>query len=402
MLKLGLLNRRNCKLYNILITDAESRKTLSVIRALGKMKNCRVFAVSKYNYAIGSYSKYVERRFKTDSYSERQLVALVEKVEADLILPCSEETVEIVSKSKILKENVISPVPSYEMFQKCRDKSLTIDLAREVGVDFPKSEYVENVDDLIRKLNSKTRNEFPVLVKPTESSGSRGLRLLKSKDALNESLVNVWSSYNGFLIQDVIPLEGDIVDAVFLYKNGKCLAAFSDVRLRTYPPKMGACTLGLSSYDEKALEIGGKLLDKLFWNGFAQVEFRLNPKDGDLYLMEINPRLWGSVQLPIFAGVNFPEIMIESFLENKDISPDELDYKTGVYFRWFGDYLSIIKNGASLTKKVGEVFKKPAGKLTNQIFDSRDLLPSLIFIMNGVRALFSPNYWRKNVKSERI
>lgn len=389
-------------MFNILITDAESRKTLSVIRALGKMKNCRVFAVSKYNYAIGSYSKYVERRFKIDSYSERQLVALVEKVEADLILPCSEETVEIVSKSKILKENVISPVPSYEMFRIGKDKSLTIDLAREVGVDFPKSEYVENVDDLIQKLNSKARHEFPVLIKPTESSGSRGLRLLKSVDSVNESLASVWSSYNGFLIQEVIPLEGDIVDAVFLYKKGKCIASFSDTRLRTYPPKVGACTLGVSTCDENALKIGQMLLDRLSWNGFAQVEFRLNPKDGKLYLMEINPRLWGSIQLPIFAGVNFPEIMIESFLENKDISPDELDYKTGVYFRWFGDYLSIIKNGASLTQKVAEVFKKPAGKLTKQIFDSRDMLPSLIFIMNGVRAIFSPSYWRKNVKSERI
>ena len=389
-------------MYNILITDAESRKTLSVIRSIGRLNNCKVFAISKYGLAIGSYSKYVERRFKIDSYSEEQLAALVEKTEADLLLPCSEETVAIVSKSEMLKKKVISPVPPYEMFRICRDKSLTIDLAKEVGVDYPKTDYVENVDNLIRKLNCRPKNEFPVIVKPTESSGSRGLRLIESIASVNESLVHVWSSYNGFLIQELIPLGGNVVDAVFLYKDGRCIASFSDTRLRTYPPKMGACTLGVSTHDDRALEMGQMLLNNLSWNGFAQVEFRESPKDGKLYLMEINPRLWGSVQLPIFAGVNFPKIMIESFLENKDISPDELDYKTGVYFRWFGDYLSIMNDSESFKKKLLKLIKKPNGRLTTQILDSRDLLPSIFFLLNGIGALLSPDYWRKNVKSERI
>ena len=48
-----------------------------------------------------------------------------------------------------------------------------------------------------------------------------------------------------------------------------------------------------------------KLLIALHWHGVAMVEFKLDGQ-GQYWLMEINPRLWGSLALSIDAGVDFP------------------------------------------------------------------------------------------------
>jgi hypothetical protein len=50
-------------------------------------------------------------------------------------------------------------------------------------------------------------------------------------------------------------------------------------------------------------------------------------------LMEINGRFWGSLQLAIDAGVNFPVLLTRSALGQK-IGPVK-DYKIGVKSRWF-------------------------------------------------------------------
>ncbi|MBI4229552.1 MAG: ATP-grasp domain-containing protein [Planctomycetes bacterium] len=46
------------------------------------------------------------------------------------------------------------------------------------------------------------------------------------------------------------------------------------------------------------------LLREAGWVGPAQVEFRRDARDGSFRLLEVNPRLWGSLPLARLAGVN--------------------------------------------------------------------------------------------------
>ncbi|MCK7577967.1 MAG: ATP-grasp domain-containing protein [Chromatiales bacterium] len=57
------------------------------------------------------------------------------------------------------------------------------------------------------------------------------------------------------------------------------------------------------------LAMAKKLLDAVSWHGVAMVEFRVT-LEGKPYLMEINTRFWGSLQLAIDAGVDFPYWLI--------------------------------------------------------------------------------------------
>jgi len=54
-----------------------------------------------------------------------------------------------------------------------------------------------------------------------------------------------------------------------------------------------------------------RLLDALQWHGVAMVEFRYDERDKDYKLLEINPKFWGSLDLALAAGVDFPSYLCQ-------------------------------------------------------------------------------------------
>src|SRR2546430_8599658 len=73
------------------------------------------------------------------------------------------------------------------------------------------------------------------------------------------------------------------------------------------------------------------ILDHVGWHGAAMVEFKVRA-DGRPYLMEINPRFWGSLQLAIDAGVDFPWL---AYQLAAGLTPDSVEgYRIGVRNRW--------------------------------------------------------------------
>ena len=61
----------------------------------------------------------------------------------------------------------------------------------------------------------------------------------------------------------------------------------------------------------QVMELGLSLLKSLNWVGIAMVEFKVDPRDGIPKLMEVNPRFWGSLQLAIVSGVDFPYLILK-------------------------------------------------------------------------------------------
>jgi hypothetical protein len=54
-------------------------------------------------------------------------------------------------------------------------------------------------------------------------------------------------------------------------------------------------------------------LAHLDWRGVAMVEYRWDDRRNEFYLMEMNLRLWGSLHLALFAGVDFPRLLADAF-----------------------------------------------------------------------------------------
>jgi hypothetical protein len=61
------------------------------------------------------------------------------------------------------------------------------------------------------------------------------------------------------------------------------------------------------------------------------------------YLMEINGRFWGSLQLAIDAGVDFPKLLVQSALGERGRSQSSEGVRDGVRSRWeWGDVNHLI------------------------------------------------------------
>jgi predicted ATP-grasp superfamily ATP-dependent carboligase len=75
-------------------------------------------------------------------------------------------------------------------------------------------------------------------------------------------------------------------------------------RIREYPITGGASTAAESFYDPALRDLRLTLLRALNWHGVAMVEFKKDQRDGTHKL--INAKFWGSLDLAIAAGVDFP------------------------------------------------------------------------------------------------
>jgi predicted ATP-grasp superfamily ATP-dependent carboligase len=62
------------------------------------------------------------------------------------------------------------------------------------------------------------------------------------------------------------------------------------------------------------------------------VEFKVDDRDNTPRIMEINARFWGSLQLAIDSGINFPRMLFQ-MITTGDVPPVS-DYKIGVKSRW--------------------------------------------------------------------
>jgi len=94
--------------------------------------------------------------------------------------------------------------------------------------------------------------------------------------------------------------------------------------------------------DPNAVAHAEKLLTSLNWHGVAMVEFKRDNRDGSLRLMEINARFWGSLQLAIDAGVDFPRLLVEIAQGRHPALAGH--YRIGVRSRWFwGDLDALLQ-----------------------------------------------------------
>jgi len=186
---------------------------------------------------------------------------------------------------------------------------------------------------------------IPAVIKPRISSGSFGIAYVKKREDLIPSYEMVHAKYSFPLIQEWIPDGGGTFGLSALFDEASNVkAAFVHKKLRMYPVQGGPSTLREGVEHPQVMELGLSLLKSLNWVGIAMVEFKVDPRDGIPKLMEVNPRFWGSLQLAIVSGVDFPYLILK-MARGEKFEPI-LHYPVGRRCRWllFGDILHFLSN----------------------------------------------------------
>lgn len=358
----------------VLILDAMWNKTLAAVRSLGR-RGFYLTIGEKTRFATALFSRYCGKRAVYPSPISRPnefLEWLLREITTngyDMILPTELETQQLILKNREKIEPYVRiPFADYSFISNVQNKAWLLKYAEANGYLCPKTYFVENLDEF-----NYEKLEYPLVVKPRESSGSRGIVYVKKPSELSAVFQKVHNKYPFPLIQEYIPNGGAYgVGALFNF-NSEPRAAFVYKRLREYPVNGGPSTLRESVKNDELRDIAIGLLKSLKWKGIAMVEFRVDARDGKAKLMEINPRFWGSLHLAILSGIDFPYLLYRMAVDG-DIEP-VWDYKVGVQCRWLipGDILHFISNPDRLRLKPG-FFTRTHG---DDIISANDPMPVL-------------------------
>jgi predicted ATP-grasp superfamily ATP-dependent carboligase len=294
----------------VLVTDAELTLTLAAIRSLAR-RSVEVVALAPSAHAVGFRSRHVARRLVGPAPGDDDFPAFlaeaVERERVDAVLPVGEQATRALARAEIGAAVAVAEPDALEI---AGSKRRTLELARELGVPTPADS-----------------GGFPLVAKKVAGSGE--VRYLNDEAERRAVEGPDW------VIQEYVPGEGRGFFALF--EGGRERAVFMHRRLREFPVTGGASTAAESIDDPTLRELGLELLRALRWHGVAMVEFKLDSRDGTYRLMEINPKFWGSLELAIAAGVDFPWLAVRLALGER-IEP--VRYRTGVRFQWvFRDLL---------------------------------------------------------------
>ena len=120
------------------------------------------------------------------------------------------------------------------------------------------------------------------------------------------------------------------------------------------------------------------------------VEWKYNPNINDYVLMEINPRFWGSLELAVRSGVDFPYLYYQ-IAKNREVSKI-IKYDLNYNCRWLipGDILRY------LTKKDRESFKKFCKGIfkNSEEWDKNDKRGFFASIWCQGLLVLNPKYWK--------
>ncbi|MCX7704073.1 MAG: ATP-grasp domain-containing protein, partial [Planctomycetota bacterium] len=164
------------------------------------------------------------------------------------------------------------------------------------------------------------------------------------------------------------------------------LASFTYRRVREFPISGGPSTCRISEHIADAEVLGGKILSAMKWDSLAMVEFRRDARTKSLHLMEINPRIWGSIALAITAGIDFPALALDAAMGYEIKQPM---WNEGVMCHWmFGEILHFLKKGRPFSA-FREAFLTFLGKNSDDIFDWNDFAPFLVSVISILLAPFS-------------
>ncbi|MBA7616773.1 D-alanine--D-alanine ligase [subsurface metagenome] len=372
----------------VLVTDAQMRNSLAIIRSLGK-NGLEVTGAEETRFATGFFSRYCKHKIVypgSHKYPDgfvKCLLDVVRKAHYEAIFPVTDSTAVAIAKYKDkFSKYTLVPLPDYEVLIKVMDKAETIKVAQENGISCPKT-YL--IDDIKEVETVKDGLQFPVVIKPRRSSGSRGLTLCRSQEELSARYPKIVAAYGPCMVQEYIPHGGEELGVyVLLNFNSELRAVTVQKRLRSYPVSGGPSTLRETVKRPELVEIALRLLKALQWWGIAMVEFKIDPRDNQPKLMEVNPRWWGSLQLSILSGVDFPYLLYKLITEG-DIEPVS-DYKVGVRCRWLlpGDILWFL----SAQRKLHNLPKFLKYERNDDIISWKDLGPTFGFLLASLRFAF--------------
>ena len=209
------------------------------------------------------------------------------------------------------------------------DKASFYQQCLDADVPTAKTAFPQNATEMIALSESF---QFPLLIKPVfghlwrDRLQGKKLLVANSQPDLQDIVDWFGDDADGLMVQELIPgPEEDIwIGGVYRGEDGQHDGCFIGQKTRQYPPDFGSASYAKSLYNADIEALSWKFLDAVDYRGICGTEFKLDRRDGQYKIIEVNPRptLW--FHLVSAAGMNLFEHAFYDLAGQRLTNPDEI------------------------------------------------------------------------------
>jgi D-aspartate ligase len=358
---------------------------LGIVRSLGR-RGIPVCVIDD-EASIARVSRFSKRaihvptlRDESATLDALEVVRRAHGLEGWVLFPTREETVVAFARNRSsLAQSFRVPTPDWATIRHAWDKRETYRLARELGIPTPHTWSLLQEGELDR-LGVRG----PVVVKPAIKEHFFYATHAKAWRADTEGdlrrLVQQASSIVGLeelLVQELIPGDGrQQYSYCAFFKDGEAIASMTVRRRRQHPSDFGRASTFVETVELPSLEEPSvRFLRAIGYYGLVELEYKLDPRDGEYKLLDVNARTWGYHSVGPAAGVDFPYLLF------RDQLGDEISRvrgRPGVrWIRLVTDVPNALVDMRAGRLRARDYLSSLRGVDTEAVFSVRDPLPGM-------------------------
>lgn len=358
-------------------------QALGILRQL-KRTGIDCVLMDQEKHGPARYSRYRGRFFRTPDYSSDEFwpwlktTAMSIGLEGWVVIPTDDEQVRQLAENFVEATTLFkyAGIP-WENYKKIYDKRECYQWMGDLGVQRPISVLPNSREDALQ-----AELTFPFIVKPAVKRTfkkwcNKKAIVVKSKEELKEvvfgKLRNV--PLNELLLQEIIPGGGEYQwSYAGFFVEGIPVAAFTAKRRRQHPPDFGrASTYVESIHDPEVEEKSKRILREMTYSGFAEVEWKKDPRDTSLKFLEVNARSWGWHSIAERIVGNLP-LMYYKYLTQGELQTEKPNYGTR-WIKWITDMPVAAHMMINKELTLGDWYRSVKGNVVSCDWDRDDPLP---------------------------
>jgi biotin carboxylase len=301
-----------------------SHRDIPLIKASRKL-NFHVTTLGDKDYYMGH--NYSDEALMINFNDLDKVRDIIQSKNIDFIIPGSGEE-SYINTVKLSKEFNIGNFDDYEVAKLVHNKWLFKEFCIKYNISTPKGLYYKQNTTL-----DISHMQFPIVVKPTNLSGGRGVVVVKDEDELNKALSSSNKISDELFLEEFI--SGRLIAYSVFIKDQKILYSFSgadDTYLNpylittAYPIKLNEKVKQKLDNDINKISETLKLVDGMF-------HLQIIIKDNIPYIIDVTRRIPGDLYPDLIEycdGVKYSQAVIKGYIG--DEVKNEFDIKQNQNF----------------------------------------------------------------------
>ena len=308
----------NSELVGAIVIGGE-HPGLGIARSLGR-RDIPICIIDD-KHSVSQFSKYATRVVRVkDLRDEQNTVDSVLEIgrryglKGWVLFPTRDETVAAFSRHRDrLAEFFRVTTAAWETVRWAYDKKNTYECAAELGIPIPRTYNGITENELFRLYD-----RLPLAIKPAikenffYATGAKAWRA-DTPEQLNNLFRKAMRQIRPeeILIQEIIPGSGQQqYSYCAFFRDGVAHSTLVARRLRQHPREFGRAATYVETIESHEVEgLSARFLKAINYYGLVEVEFKRDPRDGQLKLLDVNARTWGFHSIGVPAGVDFPYLL---------------------------------------------------------------------------------------------